>query len=214
MIKNFKHVNCLILLIFILGLLFMVTNKPKSIMEGFKKHDCPDILIQKGKHLVLYNSRLADIPGINPVKFNNLEDYVEYVKWQRSQKINCPVLFLQHSYDVQGNSVYKNRPSPMELEGGLPIISGLDMAGETTNKSLLLDATRNNPPYNKNSYPGFDPLNQNIGLNTPLDKIFHADAGGVSPNPMDPNWGGPGYTEKLVDEGYYKEENVKIFIPD
>ena len=76
MIKISKHIYCLILIIFILGLLFTITNKPKSLIEGFKKQDCPNILIQEGKHLVLYNSRLARIPGINPVKFNNLEDYV------------------------------------------------------------------------------------------------------------------------------------------
>ena len=63
-------------------------------------------------------------------------------------------------------------------------------------------------------YPGFDPDNQYIGLKTPLDKMFHQDPGKVSPSAMDANWGGPKYTQKLIDEGVYKEENVKIFIPD
>jgi hypothetical protein len=31
---------------------------------------------------------------------------------------------------------------------------------------------------------------------------------------MDTNWGGHEFTEKLIDDGYYKEENVKIYIPD
>ena len=71
----------------------------------------------------------------------------------------------------------------MELEGGLPPISGLDLSNERTNKSLLLDAGHNDPPYNKNSYPGYDQNNQYIGLKTPLDKLYHQDPGGVSPNP-------------------------------
>jgi hypothetical protein len=29
-----------------------------------------------------------------------------------------------------------------------------------------------------------------------------------SPDPMDPNWGGPEYTRKLVDDGYYKDNEV------
>jgi hypothetical protein len=35
----------------------------------------------------------------------------------------------------------------------------------------------------------------------------------VSPNPMDPNWGGADYTQNLVDKGYYKENEVNIYIP-
>jgi hypothetical protein len=35
----------------------------------------------------------------------------------------------------------------------------------------------------------------------------------VSPNAMDPNWGGAAYTQSLVDQGYYKEDEVSIYIP-
>ena len=57
-------------------------------------------MIQQGDEIYLYNSKLAKIPGVNPVKFNNLEDYVEFIDWQKSQNITCPILFLQHSYDT------------------------------------------------------------------------------------------------------------------
>ena len=215
---NSESKSCIlviIILIFGLGLLFMLTSQPKSLLESFStntKGQCPNILIQKGKHIYLSDSRQPEVPGVNPIKFNNLEDYVEYYKWQRSQGINCPVLFLHHSYDIQGNSVYKNRPSPIELEGGLPPLSGLDP--QNSNKSQLLDAGQDDLPYNKNQYPGFDPENQYIGLYTPLDKIFHQNPQGKSPSATDPNWGGPKYTQKLIDKGVYEEENVKIFIPD
>jgi hypothetical protein len=33
---------------------------------------------------------------------------------------------------------------------------------------------------------------------------------GLSPNPMDSHWGGMDFTEKLIQAGYYKEEEVSI----
>jgi hypothetical protein len=51
-----------------------------------------------------------------------------------------------------------------------------------------------------NNYTGFDPTNQPEPC---LDKMF-SQTSGVSPNPMDTNWGGVEYTEKLVESGYYK----------
>ena len=176
--------------ILILGLIFIIINKPKSIFETFtnkRKYRCPNILIQKDKHIFLYNSELAPVPGVNPIMFDNLNEYVEFTKWQRSQGIRCPALFLQHSYNAQGRSVYRARPSPTELHGGLEegkVTENRNLAPQT----LLLNATRNNPPYNNKQFPGYDPDNQYIGLSTPLDKITN-EGEGISPNPMDTNWG-------------------------
>ena len=209
---NMSLLLIFIALILVIGLIVMSLNQQDPIKEGFESNQCPDILVQKDKEIYLYNSRLAKIPGINPIRFNNLEDYVEYVKWQRSQGLECPVLYLQRTYDAQGNSVYKNRPSPLEKEGGLPVISGLDL-NNMNNKSLLFDASRDNHPWNKNLYPGFDAEDQNIGLITPLDKMYHENPGGVSPNPMDTNWGGQKYTQSRINKGDYEENNVKILIP-
>ena len=39
---------------------------------------------------------------------------------------------------------------------------------------------------------------------------MHQEKSNVSPNPMDPNWGGSEYTEKLVDQGYYADNEVKM----
>jgi hypothetical protein len=30
---------------------------------------------------------------------------------------------------------------------------------------------------------------------------------------MDPNWGGAEYTQALTDAGYYKDNNVSIYVP-
>ena len=208
------HNSCLPLIAIILIVIIAIAllNSKKKTVEGFDIQ-CPDILLEKGKKLILLNRKLAKIPGVNPIVFNNLEDYTEYLEWQRYNGIRCPVLYLQHSYDIQGNPVYVKRNSPYYKEGGSPIISGLNLTN-TNNKSLLLDSTRNNPPYNKNLYPGFDPQDQNVGLDTPLDNMFHANKFGLSPNPRDPNWGGKKFTESKIKQGDYKDDNVKIFIPN
>jgi hypothetical protein len=210
--KSWPSVSVILILIalaLVIGLILMSLNQTSSVKEGFESNQCPDILVQKDKEIYLHNSRLAKIPGINPIRFNNLEDYVEYVKWQRSEGMECPVLYLQRTYDAQGNSVYKNRPSPLEKEGGLPVISGINLTNRN-NRSLLFDASRDNLPWNKNLYPGFDAEGQNIGLITPLDKMYHENPGGISPNPMDSNWGGQNYTQSLINKGDYEENNVKI----
>ena len=161
---------CIILLIATLGFLYLNNQTPQ--IESFKnkKHyRCPNILIQKGNSIFLYNSNLAKVPGVNPIRFNNLEDYVEFTDWQRSQGIRCPVLFMQHTYDAQGNPSYVKRVDPIEPQGGLP--PTIPMGETLPPQSLLLDSTRNNPPYNNDQYPGFDPQNQYEGLDTPLDKL-------------------------------------------
>lgn len=205
---EFKNINLkyvFLVLFFLLSIYFTCTVSSKSLKEGFKsKENCPNILIQQGEEIYLYNSKLAKIPGVNPVKFNNLEDYVEFLDWQKSQNINCPVLFLQHSYDTQGKPVYKIRPSPTDPQGGLP--PTLPLGEQPAQKSLLLDAGRNDAPYNKNSFPAYDPMNLYEGEYTPLDKMFHEKENmGKSDNPMDVNWGGVTYSNQVVDSGYYEE---------
>lgn len=208
-----------ILIVFLLGLYFSCKYSSQDIMEGFdvSQSNCPNILIQKGKELYLHNSKKAKIPGVNPLKFNNLEDYVEFLDWQRSQNIKCPVLFLQHSYDTQGKAVYKFRPSPTDVQGGLPpmLTYGTDahaipLSVQEPKQTKLVDASRDDKPYNENSYPGYDPINLYQGEYTPLDKMTHQQEGKgkLSTNAMDINWGGHDYTEDAVDAGYYKGDEV------
>lgn len=191
-------------------LIYIVINK-NTYIENFdntkKKDICPNILIKHGNDIYLYNSNLADIPGVNPVRFKNLEEYVEYTEWQRSQDINCPVLFLQQSYDVQGKLMYKIRPSPTDLKGGLNSVAPIDLM---RHKSDILDASKDNSSYNQTTLPGYDPENQYIGLVTPLDNKFHNHKTGKSPNQMDSNWGGHKYTQSLIEKGVYDKYNVKM----
>jgi hypothetical protein len=225
----------LAIIVFMIGIYFYARCADPKYAEGFTNEKtqprCPNLLIQKGSKFYLYNSKLAKVPGVNPIEFDNLEDYTEFLDWQRSQGIRCPVLYLQSSYDAQGNRVYKARPSVSEPQAGLPpsaaapmgiasqvpplMESSLEPVGDEAypNPTKLVDATRNDPPYNKGSYPAHDQTSYYIGTTTPLDMMdVQQEQAAVSANPMDPNWGGQSYTQSLVDKGYYKENEVSLYV--
>ncbi len=227
----------LFILVFLIGLYFYAKGADSKYSEGLTNNltngpRCPNLLIQKGSRFYLYNSKVAQVPGVNPIEFENLEDYTEFLDWQRSQNIRCPVLYLQETYDAQGNRVYKSRPSVTNPQAGLPpsaaapvgiasqippiMESALEPVGDQAypNPTLLVDATRNDPPYNQGSYPAYDETSYYIGTTTPLDAMnMKQEQAPVSPDPMDPNWGGSDYTQSLVDKGYYKDNEVNIYVP-
>ena len=224
----------IILFLFLLGFYFIYRSNDIETFTNDNDNDndnehtisenCPDMLVQKSNNFFLYNTKRATIPGVNPIRFKNLEEYTEFTEWQRSQGIICPILFLQHSYNTQGEPVYKAHSSPTKINGGLPDYY-LNSSNFTENESendipdfthldekimqqptespinKLIDAGRdNNNNYNVNSYPGYDSNNQNIGINTPLDKIYsNGENGQYSANAMDTNWGGVSYSRDIVD---------------
>lgn len=239
------------IVLFLLGLYFVVKYPTVEAFTLPTKDRCADLLIQEGSTFALYNSKIKNnVPGVNPIIFKSLDEYVEFTDWQRQQGIMCPILYLQQAEDIQGNLVYKARPSPTNMQGGLPDlmdplasekriskklspeklaqaqakqVQGYDNISASLvlprpssktvidkvyeGKDLLIDASRDDSPFNVNSYPGFDGQNQDIGRDTPLDKMFN-DSSEVSPNPMDENWGGAKCTAYLVDRGYYKDNEV------
>lgn len=195
--------------------------------EGFKtgivpRTSCPNMLIKKDGKIYLYNTRKAPVPGVNPIVFNNLEEYAEFNDWQHANEIHCPVLQLEKTYDIQGNENYKLQPDILNVQGGIPPMRlyGLDGGSGggagSSNFSLLTDAGRNDPSYNWNSYPAYDSHGQDIGTTTPQDAMDTASQMNPlypSPNPMDPNWGGAEFTQTLVDKGVYKGNEVQIYVP-
>ncbi len=184
-----------IIISFLGGVYYCMATKSNKLLEGMNtmtNSRCPDVLIQKGKNYFLYNSKVAQVPGVNPVEFENLEDYVEFMDWQRSQNIRCPVLYLQHSYNAQGESAYKIRPSPTDLQGGLPPNIPSQGLGPPLNTQMLNEITGSS-------------TQQEIPNENQENLLF-------SPNPMDDNWGGQKYTQSLVDSGYYVGDEVSIAI--
>jgi len=201
------------------GLYFIYVNVKKNKggvqIEGLTTMNgemrCPNLLIQKGASFYLYNTDVAEVPGVNPITFNNLEEYTEFLEWQRSAGIRCPVLYVQSTYDAQGKVVYKARPSVSELQGGLPPSTPMPLPLKFTE---LVDASRQDGEYNNNGYPAYDQSSYYQGSITPLDQMKNSEANMLySDNPMDPNWGGQKYTEGLVNSGYYAGNEVEINVP-
>lgn len=208
--------------IFLGGLYFYtIYNNTKEGLTNIKgEQRCPNLLIQKDSKFYLYNSNIAQVPGVNPIEFNNLEDYVEFLEWQRAAGIICPVLYLQNSYDAQGNRVYKVRPSVTELQGGLPPSAFPAAFPESTQNpvylgniemdELPLPGQSLNNNQKSNSLPVIsanDITQKNLNPNANSDNLLY------SPNAMDDNWGGEEYTEQLVDSGYFKGNEANLFVP-
>jgi hypothetical protein len=176
---------------------------------------CPDLLIKKGNSLMLYNTKMLEVEGVNPLPFDSLDDYIKYMDIQKKNGSQCPVLFLQQENDAQGKDVFRMRPSPFYVEGGLPPLP-MKIHDNTVIQNIV-DASRENPPYNANNHAGFDPYNYNIGRFSNIDQIHKStmdaatDASGnkISENPMDSNWGGIPVTQRAVDSGKYAENEVR-----
>jgi hypothetical protein len=133
------------------GLIFVTKQQP----ETFTSDDCQNTLIKDGNTIFLYNSRKSTVPGINPIKLKNLEEYRQYISWQRANNINCPILHLEKIYTTQGTEMYEIRQNfmtPNNEAGNNP--DYLD-----SKKSCYSSSTK----FNTNQYPGFDPNNQTEG---------------------------------------------------
>ena len=233
-----KILKILFFIVLFLGGLYFYTKYAHTDMlaglqEGLSTMNgelrCPNLLIQKDAKFYLYNSNVAEVPGVNPIEFNNLEDYVEFLEWQRGAGIRCPVLYVQNTYDAQGNRVYKMRPSVSELQGGLPPTVPVPLPAQF----VTLPAAPNlvNPPYEPDNGAN-KKITDNLILsqdakqmnNVMFDQSSYYTVTGktgisdqdnllYSANAMDDNWGGASYTQALVDKGYYSGNEVAIAIP-
>jgi len=226
-----KPITILLILFLILaftsGIYFCCTHKLPVIYEQYENQNknadeeesnsCPDLLIKSGNTILLYNSKMPEKTGVNPLPFYNLDEYINYLEIQRRRGIRCPVLFLQEENNTQGKSVYRIRPDIFNPQAGLPTTAAPTAtasasaikAPEITVQEVM-DASRDRPPYNAGNYPGFDPTGLHIGKYTTIDQVHDLtkQSRPLSENPMDDNWGGVLYTKAAVDSGKYKENEV------
>ena len=177
----------LTILVFISGIYFYMYSYNYS--EGFETNPrCPNVLVKKDKSFYLYNSNLAEIPGVNPIRFNDLEDYTEFLEWQKSQKITCPVLFLQKNYDMHGNEVYKIQ-SDVNNRSMSTGTSNVEVVDNIAKQSLL--GYEDTPAYSDNE----------VYQDIEKSKKYHNEF--KSPDAMNTNWGGSDFTRNLIKKGYY-----------
>jgi hypothetical protein len=202
-----------LIIVFLAGIYVYSTNGLDNILkkkEGLNtiSSSCPNLLIKKDNILLLYNTQKPEQDGVNPIPFYNLDEYIHYLELERKKGLQCPILFLQNEVNTQGEEVYRIRPNPFDMEGGVPQSNTIYPGSNQVIQEL--DANRANPPYNAGNYPGFDPNGLFIGRYTNIDVIHDStEKSPISDNPMDSNWGGVLHTQSAVDSGKYDDNRVE-----
>ena len=138
--KNIDSITicCFSFIIFILGMYFYMFYNDYYRETFENQQSCPDMLIQRYDKIYLLNSKAPNVPGVNPVIFKDLSEYVEYLDWMKATGKNCPALTLRHEYDTQGNEMYRIRPSLIETKGGLQETSLGDL--EKNKKTYFIES--------------------------------------------------------------------------
>ena len=154
-----KLLLLVIFLLFLFGIYFLYT-RPEPFVSG----QCPTTLIKDGNNYLIYNPNYAGVPGVNPMKMGSLEDYKEYVEWQRANKLNCPILHLEKVFDAQGAPMYEVRPSFDQTLNIGGMNHNLPVVQTTPDIQKMKDNNLDRPPFNSNQYASYDKDNQNIGL--------------------------------------------------
>lgn len=103
----------IILLFFVLGIYMTMSYSSYDLLHSYNT-TCPNILLQVGSEIWLYNSNNPIIENINPIHFNNIEEYYDFAKWQNQVNLKCPILFVQQVYNTQGEAEYHLRNTPLQ----------------------------------------------------------------------------------------------------
>ena len=176
--NNITRMICI--LSFPILILFMISLYHLSDTEGFTdRTSCPNMLMKKGDTLELH---FRD--GKNPIIFENLDEYTDFIAWQRSKNIRCPILYVEPVLDTQGGTSYRVSDNPYQGDVYPTLIQG-----------------------NKNIPKGFDPNSFSVGFLDLIDKLF-VSSDSVSSNPMDPQWGGQEHTRNAIDAGKYDGSKI------
>ena len=102
-----------ILILYFWGIYFLIKQ---PVEEPFVSGMCPTTLIKDGNTFYVYDPSMAKVPGVNPLQFNDLDEYKEYIDWQRKSNLNCPILHLEKVYTAEGNQMYEIRQNFIEQE--------------------------------------------------------------------------------------------------
>jgi hypothetical protein len=200
-----------LIITFLAGFIVLLNNGIKY--DDSTPNGCPNLLVRKGNKLSLLDSNAKYSPGINPMIFDNLDSYKDYLEKQKEKGLSCPILYIQEENDVQGNDVYKMYSDPLEREN----VMTMNLV-TMENMENVIDLSGNQGPFNTNQYPSFDPQGLYIGKFTSLDAVHDStitqNADNISDNAMDSNWGGVIKTQEVVASGKYVENEVnKITYP-
>ena len=197
-----------LIMVFVIGLYLHSINFNLTQFNETYDPICPDMLIRKENKLYLFNKKTP----YNNIMFNDINEYKKYLEMQKQNGKRCPMLYLQQENNAQGKDVFVMHTSHDEISNIIPTSirnTENSLYGKVEQFENVIDAGRDNPPYNANNYPSFDPYGLYIGKHTNLDEIHYStEKEAVSDNPMDTNWGGIKHTEQSINSGKYEENNV------
>ena len=141
------------------------------LMEGTNEF-CHDLIEERNNKIYVYNSKSELIPEINPLVFENLDDYKKHMDWKAKNGDDCPVLYIKRKYTTQNKLGYQLAKDPSSDE-----LYTLPPVDETKHKK-----NNGNIHYNRNLHnselvfnkgmPGFDPTDQDIGKKNSIDMKF------------------------------------------
>jgi hypothetical protein len=166
-----------IAILFLSVIILLVLLYSSVYRVGFENQpECPTLLVKSGTDILMFTDPRGD-----PMRFSNMDEYVNYVENQQARGIECPVLILHEEVQNEGYQTSSN----------------------------VEDVIDSNDDRNPNMYNGFDPYGLQIGRYNKLDAIHDSTAkSDQSDSPMDPNWGGVQHTQDAVDSGKYDENQV------
>lgn len=195
---------------------------------GTGEGDCPNLLVQNGAKFYLYNKNKPEVPGENPLEFGSLEQYTTYINRQRMLGNNCPVLYVQKTMGAQGDDVYKVRATPDDPQGGTPPPQATDLPKSATfpqtpyDQKMYMDnlaqSLANNLSVSQARNVDKLELTKSVLTQTPggcptnVDNIKPLVVQGKTADPMTDNWGGPKFSQQLIDDGYYVGNEVFIAV--
>lgn len=173
MIKILKFFLLLFLFISILSVFKKYYYAPvphNSKTEGFTSGKCPTTMIKRGDQILLYNPNYVKVPGVNPIVLKSLKEYEDYVKWQRANNLNCPILHLESMYNTQGLEQYEIKSSFKSNTPMGPLNHELPHIYKTPDINTMLQ-DNSDSKFSKNFHNPYDPYNQEVGIYTNKDLI-------------------------------------------
>ena len=128
---------------------------------------CPTLLIKRGNKIMLFNKNMPEVKGENPIFFDNLDQYVKYMKLQKElYDQTCPILFLQEEVNAQGENVYRLRKTEGSSTNVDPLLLG-SLSDYFKNKTNVMPKFA--PPVGPQAFNRVQPNQQlplsNIGVN-------------------------------------------------
>lgn len=173
--------HIIIVIILLIIFIYVFTRYTEGLVGS---ETCPDMLIQKGSKYLLYNSYNPE-SSTNPLVFDNLAQYADYINAENEKGNKCPILFVQQVLGAQGESTYKIRNDPVNpqdidyktksLTSGSTETETPDTSSQSSITSVDEDKTKNKykTPYSRQLY--MDNLASSIVQNLSMKEVTNID---------------------------------------